>query len=235
LRRLAVVVAVVVAAVVAVAVAGCGRASDVVYAWDRPESLQALPPGSEVAVYRATVSLKKDDVVWRPRAHPVKLPDGARRVPVIHIEPGATRPLDLDLRTYLVGKMVAEAQASGALQLDYEAPLSERPFLRQLILDLRHALPRARLSMTALASWCLFDGWLAELPVDEVVPMVYRMGRDRLAVRRWLDEGRDFRVPLCQKAVAVSLADPPPRLPGGRRRYWFDPRSWTPADLERTR
>jgi len=179
-------------------------------------------------VYAATVSLREGEVVWQRRLHPIALPPQARVTAVVHFEPG-DRALDDGLRAYLVDKI--SALPAEAIQIDYEAPLSQRELLRALIADLRRALPRTRLSMTALASWCLFDDWLRELPVDEVVPMVYRMGHDREPVRRWLDEGRDFRVPLCRKAVAVSLADPPPRLPAGRRVYYFAPRSWSEAEL----
>lgn len=203
-------------------------APPIVYAWNRPERLAALPEGSEVAVYAATVSLRDGETVWQPRLHPIALPDHARVTAVIHFEPG-WRPLDDRLRAYLVDKI--SGLHAQAIQIDYEAPLSQREFLRELMGDLRRALPQGKLSMTALASWCLFDDWLRELPVDEVVPMVYRMGHDREPVRRWLDEGHDFRVPLCRKAVAVSLADPPPRLPAGRRTYYFAPRSWSEAEL----
>jgi hypothetical protein len=222
-------------------VAGCARApapSPVLYAWDRPEQLAALAGADvAVAVYTATVSLRAGDVVWRPRAHALTLPPGARRIAVVHVEPAAPatrRPLDDGLRAFLVEKLVAVAHAPDVaeLQLDYEAPRSERDFLRALVGDLRRALgPTARLSMTALASWCLFDDWVRDLPVDAVVPMVYRMGHDRAFVRRWLDEGNDFRVARCRQAVALSLADAPPRLPAGRRHFLFNPRSWTPADL----
>ena len=209
---------------------GCRRAPAIPYAWDRPESLRA----KLVAVYTATVSLAAGQVVWRPRLHPLMLAPDATRIAVIHVEPAAGhgRPLDAALRGFLVDKMVVEARRPNVveLQLDYEAPRSEREFLRALVTELRQALPDTRLSMTALASWCMYDDWVRELPVDEVVPMVYRMGADREPIRRWLDAGRDFRVPRCRQAVAVSLGDPPPRLPGGRRRFVFNPHSWSSTE-----
>jgi hypothetical protein len=210
----------------------------VVYAWNRPEPLAgARVDAIGVAFYAATVSLGKGDMVWRARREPLSLPAGAHAIAVVHVEPAPAperRPLDAALRAYLVEQMAAVARRPEVreLQLDYEAPLSERPFLRALVAELRAALgPEARLSMTALASWCLGDGWVTDLPVDEVVPMVYRLGRDRTEVRAWLDGGRDFRVPLCRHSVAVSLDDPPPRLQPGRRRFVFSARSWSAAAL----
>ncbi len=217
---------------------GCHRAPpvDVLYAWNRPEKLTALPAGAEVAVYAATVSLQADDVVWQPR-HAGAYRRERGKSPSFTIEPPCVGkpPLPDDaLRAFVVGKIAQVARAPGVseIQIDYEAPLSEREFLRALIVDVRRALDaHTRLSMTALASWCLYDGWLRALPVDDVVPMVYRMGRDRQPVRKLLDEGHDFFVPLCDHAVAVSLADPPPRLPPLQRRFVFNPRAWTSDDL----
>jgi hypothetical protein len=218
--------------VLASCLVACGDTT-VPYAWDRPERVDA----PVVAVYTATVSLRDGDVVWRPRAHPLVVRPDARRIAVIHVEPAsaARRALDDELVAFLVDKIAVEAARKDVVevQLDYEAAVSERDFARRLVTALRRAI-HVRLSMTALASWCLFDDWIADLPVDEAVPMVYRMGRDREPVRRWLDEGRDFREPLCRQSVAVSLADPPPRLPSGRRRFVFNPHSWNDA-LPRTR
>ena len=35
------------------------------------------------------------------------------------------------------------------------------------------------LSMTALASFCVGDRWLQDLPVDEAIPMIYQDGQGR--------------------------------------------------------
>jgi hypothetical protein len=186
-----------------------GNDEHVLYAWDRPERLDGMPAGAEVAVYTATVSLARGTLLWRPRAHPLRLPERARITAVIHFETARAdlrRPLDDALASWLVDRMAREAERPGVsgLQIDYEAPLSERPFLRALVVGVRRALGSSvRLSMTALASWCLFDDWLGDLPVDEVVPMVYR--------------------------------DPPPALAPGRRIFYFAPHSWTADDLARMR
>ena len=52
--------------------------------------------------------------------------------------------------------------------------------------------------MTALASFCVGDRWLDGLPVDEVVPMIFRMGTDNERIRSFLAAGNDFQDPMCR-------------------------------------
>ncbi len=46
--------------------------------------------------------------------------------------------------------------------------------------------------MTALASWCAGDDWLRDLPVDEAVPMLFRMGVEKNLFQRRLETGQRF-------------------------------------------
>lgn len=70
---------------------------------------------------------------------------------------------------------------------------------------MRKRLPEdTRLSITALASWTLFDNWLDSLPVDEAVPMLFRTGADGENVRRYLRSGGDVRAELARRRLGVS-------------------------------
>jgi len=114
-----------------------------------------------------------------------------------------------------------------ALQVDFDAVASERPFYRALLLELRQRMPaRMPLSITALASWCESDGWMKGLPVAEAVPMLFRMGPDRYSA------GGDFSSDLCRSSVGVSTDELPSRIPSGRRVYVFDPRAWSPDHVQ---
>jgi hypothetical protein len=88
------------------------------------------------------------------------------------------------------------------------------------------------LSITALASWCIYDDWLRDLPVDEVVPMVFRMGADQHRVRRYLIE-EDFRAAHCRQSLGISTDEPRPTLRPLRRLYVFHPQSWRAEALTR--
>jgi Protein of unknown function (DUF3142) len=129
----------------------------------------------------------------------------------------------------MVAAAIAEVGAiSGiqALQVDFDATVSQRIFYREVLHQLRRQLPASTpLSITALASWCIFDDWLAGLPVDEVVPMVFRMGADQHRVRRYLAE-EDFRAAACRHSMGISTDEPLPPLRPGRRLYVFHPHAW---------
>ena len=116
-------------------------------------------------------------------------------------------------------------------QGDMEVRQSQRRALLDVLDGMRAGLaPGTRLSMTALASWCDGEGWLTDAPVDEIVPMLFRMGRDGFRLRARLAAGGDFRLPPCRGAVGVSL-DAPVTVPPGRVVYVFNPRSWDEASL----
>ncbi len=97
---------------------------------------------------------------------------------------------------------------------------------------MRKELPaETPLSMTALASWCAGDIWLADMPVVEAVPMVFEMGADKDAIRNFLDSGKDWNEPLCRASYGISINEPMP--PGLRNRgtFYFKAEPWKPKDL----
>ena len=86
--------------------------------------------------------------------------------------------------------------------------------------------------MTALASFCVGDRWLSDLPVDEAVPMIFRMGADDRSIKNLLSSGEDFREPLCQKSYGIAVDEPLDiQFKPGRRVYVFNDRSWKPGDM----
>lgn len=96
-----------------------------------------------------------------------------------------------------------------AVQIDFDAKVSERGFYRDLLKELRTRLPESMpLSITALASFCIGDGWIKDLPVDEAVPMLFRMGKDAAEVRRFLAQSRDFPIALCQSSLGMATDEP---------------------------
>jgi hypothetical protein len=149
----------------------------------------------------------------------------------------------------LVATMAASAaQLPGvkALQIDFDASQTEQPFYAALLKDVRARLPEGMpLSVTALASWCIGDPWLDELPpgtIDEAVPMLFRMGPDGAQVASYLRSGRDFRAHACRGSLGLSTDETFSRsfLNGAigrnsaawssRRIYVFSPKSWAERD-----
>ncbi|WP_224242205.1 DUF3142 domain-containing protein [Hyalangium gracile] len=209
------------------------------WAWERPEQLDFIDPTREgVAFHAVTFQLSGEAVVPYRRRQPLVMPAGTYRMAVMRIEVARGTTLGEAQRARLVRLITEQVrrQSPDAVQVDFDARASERPFYRALLQELRAALPEGmRLSMTALASWCLDDGWLSELPVDEVVPMVFRMGADTKRVRAELGRRGDFTGARCHDSVGFVTDEPLPSLPGGRRTYWFNPRSWSAQELQHIR
>jgi uncharacterized protein DUF3142 len=208
----------------------------VLWAWERPELLDFIDPQAVgVAFLTQTLSLSGPDVVIRPRLQPLRVPSATKLMAVTRIEVDRLRPPDLSMRQReLAAAAIADIghlPAMTALQVDFDAAVSHRLFYRHLLQDLRRRLPASlALSITALASWCMYDDWLGGLPVDEVVPMVFRMGADQHRVRRDLAED-DFRVAHCRKSLGISTDEPLPTVRPMRRLYVFHPQSWRPEAL----
>jgi hypothetical protein len=208
----------------------------VLWAWERPEDLEFIDSQRfAVAFLAQTLVLKGDEVIVRPRLQPLTVSPQTKLVAVTRIESVKTTGEQASLSATQKERMIElvlktlERTNVSAVQIDYDAATSEREFYRLLLHDLRKRMPdNVALSMTALASFCLGDRWLGELPVDEAVPMIFRMGADDRAIKSLLASGNDFREPLCRLSYGVALDEPVAlSLPNSRRRYVFNPRPWT--------
>jgi Protein of unknown function (DUF3142) len=210
--------------------------SVVLWAWERPEVLDFIDPHDMgVAFLARTLYLSGSDVIVRPRLQPLSVPQGTKLMAVVRIESVRLRPPELSTsqREVATAAIIEASSLSGieALQVDFDAAVSQRAFYRDVLQNVRRQLPASMpLSMTALASWCIYDDWLTGLPVDEVVPMVFRMGADQHRVRRYLADG-DFRAAPCRRSLGISTDEPLPTLQATRRLYIFHPQPWRPAAL----
>ena len=216
-----------------------GYPSVILWAWERAEDLRFIDPSEVgVAFLCGTIRLDGDDAHALPRMQPMQAPPETAFIAVVRIESGLVESPSLSAgqrsQTVLEIVRLTDYDEISAVQIDFDARLSERGFYRTLLEDLRAALPgRLPLSMTALASWCLGDCWLDGLPVDEAVPMLFEMGPDASVARRHLERGKDFAHPLCRTSYGVSTYEPLPRLRPGRRVYVFHNHAWTPEAFER--
>lgn len=193
--------------------------------WDRPAHQLPVPrPGIGTAVVTTHVYFSGSRVIRVPRRSALTLPPGTVSIPVIHVEVDPAHPFAAtdEQRDALRDLVVAEAvpRLPPLIQLDFEARPSQRPFWRASVQAIRERLPaQVRLSVTALASWCFGDRWLAEVPADEIVPMYFRLGKAREAFVARSAAG--IPEPRCRNAHGVADDEPPwpVALPG--RRYVF--------------
>ena len=185
----------------------------ILWAWKRPEDLSFIDPHKAGVAYLArTLYLEGNRVLVRPRLNLLVVPPAATVIPVARIETERDAPptLSSEQRKETV-RAIAELASSGPveIQIDFDATRSQRRFYRALLNDLRARVPRSiALSITALASWCIYDGWIADFPVDEAVPMLFSMGADSEEVAAYLRRGGAFAPPICRSSMGVAIDEP---------------------------
>jgi hypothetical protein len=153
------------------------------------------------------------------------------RVAVVRLEVDLAS-LPEDRLALIVAAIQDQAMVPGieALQLDFDATRSQRPLYRKLLARLRAAIgERIPITITALASWCMGDRWLRELPVDGAVAMLFQMGADSAEALTWLRRGRPLagvaKTPL---DWGLALEQPlPVTPPAGARTFLFSNHPWT--------
>jgi len=222
------------------------------WAWERPEDLRSAGRDVGVAFLAQTISIDGDRVHVRPRMQPLRVANDAVLVAVTRIEAGAGGPAKAgpyvqldppdppslardpgelrwtspDVVAAAIAKTAALPRVAG-VQVDFDATASQRAFYRELLARLRARLaPGTPLSITALASWCVEDDWLAGLPIDEAVPMLFRMGPVNQPYLHLAQSRSDARVE-CRGALGVSVDEPRAVDAARRRVYIFNPKPWT--------
>lgn len=194
----------------------------ILWAWETPEDLRFLNPrAAGVAFLARSIRWHDGNVEARPRLQPLRVQPGTPLMAVVRLESAAGAPPPAAI---VAADIVRVAALPGvrAVQVDFDARLSERSWYREMLRELRASLPQAMpLGITALASWCQRDDWMTGLPVTDAVPMLFRMGQGEEFT------GSDFSGTLCRASVGVSTDELPRVIPRGRRLFVFHPRPWT--------
>jgi hypothetical protein len=210
-----------------------------VWAWERPEDLSFIDAREVGVAYLAkTLYLRGERVVERPRMQPLKVPKETALIAVVRIETARDEKPALSgaQREETIKALLEAARATGvsALQIDFDVVESERAFYKNLLQDLRARLPEEMpLSITALASWCIDDDWLTGLPVDEAVPMLFRMGLDDARIKNYLKEGGAFQSALCKQSLGISTDEDVKLVSHVARTYVFHTQAWNEAAVRR--
>jgi Protein of unknown function (DUF3142) len=202
----------------------------VLWAWERPADLRALPPGVAVAFLAQTITTTGRGRVVLPRRQPLRVAPSTPLIAVTRIEtPGGDAAIgQVDEMARAIASTMKLPRVT-AVQVDFDATLSQRPMYRQLLHAVRRELPpMTPLSITALASWCMQDDWLGDLPIDEAVPMLFRMGPSEPMRDGVVDR---LRAPACRGSIGTSLDEPLTMARGRKRLYVFNPQPWTATTI----
>ncbi len=214
-----------------------GASRIVLWAWERPTNLREIDTTHvSVAYLAATLDISGSDLRVTPRRQPLLLATGTRTIPVIRMEiatnsQASSLPL-ISIRDCIKKEFVRCNATS--IQIDFDARVSERPFYRALLQELRAELPRGtRIAITALASWCIYDTWIDSLPINEAIPMFFRMGSDDKRVKDYINSGGRVRSTMAARNVGIALDEPIHPDLRGRTVYVFNSAPWTPKSIHK--
>jgi hypothetical protein len=198
------------------------------WAWQRSEDLTFIDPATtKVALWVGSISVEDGRVDVTPRQNPVIYPEGTELLSVVRVDVDANYDSAFaDRLAQVVHTLVAPVTALET-QIDFDARVSQRVFYRELLDGVRARMPGRRLSVTALASWCLGDPWLDALPIDAAVPMLYRMGNDGPRIRQYLSEQGQLPATICEDNIGYSTDEPAIPVRGVKRIFWYHPTAWT--------
>ncbi len=186
----------------------------ILWAWQRQENLEQINIHEFGVAYFAVhmkLSAEKTETFWRDQA--LRVPKGCLMVPVLRIDTDRKMPPNFNDgqidKIIQAIKQISMLPHTVEVQIDFDAVQSERVFYRKLIERIRNEVKlQVPLSITALASWCVFDNWISDLPVDEEVPMMFSLGGERKKILLYFRQGNDFRVPKCFRSLGISIDDP---------------------------
>lgn len=206
------------------------------WAWESRQDLRHVSPEKYAIAYLDRTILITDQIETVPRMQPLLVPQRARIMAVVRIEaPQSRARFGAPELAEKVANQIVEASRRkqvSALQIDFDATRSQRSFYRHVIEETRRLMPAGMpLSITALASWCSRPSWLEGLPVDEAVPMLFRMGGASRSRKQpgWRYEAEASQ---CRTSLGVSMDEAWPGITSDKRIYVFHPRAWNPVALE---
>jgi hypothetical protein len=215
----------------------------VIWAWEEPENLTTASSKSVgVAFLAETLFLGANSNRYAPglrvvhRHQPLELAPDTPVMAVVRVIALPDFQDSPELRRQTSQALVEVAHQKGvrALQIDFDATRSQREFYADLLRQLHPRLPAGMpLSITALLSWCAAapgeGDWLAQLPIDEAVPMFFRLGGSH----RPGGDKSSFRIrePRCLGSNGISTDESWPVLNARARFYLFAPHPWTTLQL----
>ncbi len=206
------------------------------WAWETPEDFTALEPAKAGVAFLSREVLLGKGVQVRPRHQPLRLAPATWLMAVVRIEtaPDFAPTRDTIAETAQDIAAVAQQPNVRAIQVDFDATSSQHRFYAAVLTQLRSELPRNMpLSMTALVSWCGDRSWLHPLPIDEAVPMFFRMGGTAALRVVQPKDASVVREQLCSGSAGISTDETWPGIHSRERVYVFLPGSWKPQDLAR--
>lgn len=200
------------------------------WAWDRAEDLRFLDADIGVAYFAGEIDLGVKKPEFKPRRKELLLAPGHQTLPVLHVR--AHRAGRYEAREHQIIlqaiRSLIQPRSVTALQLDFEVFHSQRDFYKTLIRAIQNENPNLKLSITALASWCGRDAWLKDIPVQEIVPMLFDPSHARNGEAHRLE-----RDTLCRNSAGIATYETYHNFPRAKTYFIFHNRAWRREDVTR--
>lgn len=205
------------------------------WVWERPENLYFLDRENiDVAYLSASINLSEKGIEYVPRQQPLRVYSKQVVTSVIRINDFSNGKLATSSSIPEIKKGILKAcqekDTVSNCQIDFDATESQHNFYLELLREIRTDLPRTtQLSITALFSWCYGDDWLKDAPLDDIVPMYYRLGKDEKSVNSSLENGKIELFSYCSKSIGLADDEPwpPEKYLRNKEVYIFVNRAYT--------
>jgi len=189
------------------------------WVWERPENLYFMKGADATYAFLAGTVTKTDEgLLPYYRRQPLRIPDNSSTIAVVRIEDKSDSKVlsdsDLEQISDFVVSSCTQKEDNTGCQIDFDATQSQIGFYKELLVVIRTKLPpRLDLSITSLVSWCTTNDrpWFVDSPIDEVIPMFFRLGRDANIYWDKVAQGKLVLDPICQKSIGISTDE---ELPG---------------------
>ena len=205
------------------------------YAWERPEDFSFLNKNSNTGVvfYAGGIAVDENGLKINVRKNSINIPNGINSFPLIRIDNfskiAALESSGDAISNFIVGVCSGHEKC----QLDFEAKVSEYGFYQKLLVTVAKDMPKTKISITGLASWCSKLAWFDQGPISGVTPMLYRLGPSSKAIK---GGSMIMANRLCRDSVALSMDELDIDFKKHVRDkdvYIFNPNSWTSSDYEK--
>ncbi len=206
----------------------------VLWSWQRQDNLSFVKKSTLIAPLIGTISINRNGLHVSPRSNPLTLDPSTRLIPVVRLEINPRSSVNEQTLEKIIFHILALTQPckSKELQIDFDATVSQRPFYEKLLTQLRKTLPNTKLSITALASWCLSDPWIEKLPIDYAVPMVYNLGEDERSIKRFILNTKQWKSGKCCGYIGLHQKKLFMKIPKGWTVFVFNDEAWTLESYE---
>ena len=201
----------------------------VLWSWQRKDDLSFVDKDVVVAPLVASIFVDKNGVSVQPRGNVLKLSENVQISPVIRLEISPNvhvTDAHIDTMVHHIKSFIVSCK-SDAIQIDFDAAKSQRSLYEKLLTKLHVSLPNIKISITALASWCVGDTWIDKLPITHAVPMLYNLGEHADDFKKYFTDKKKWKAAKCQGCIGFEESDVFVKPPRGWHVYVFNNKAWS--------